>query len=123
MNPWAIVIALVAWAASVGGAFFYGQDVGQDREVAKRAEVQQAIQATREAAQQGAAQAIAKIKITNTTIQGEVRREIQTNTIYRDCRVPADGLRLANEALAGKRGPQPAGGGQLPRADTDGAGR
>lgn len=123
MNPWIIAGVCALWAASVGGAFFYGEGVGQDREIAKQASVNSAIQAAREAMQQTAAEAIAKIKPQNVTIRQETQREIRTNTVYADCKLPAGGLRLANEALTGKRSTQPAGGGQLPRADADGAGR
>lgn len=113
MNPWILLGVSMAWAATVGGAFFYGEDVGQAREVAKRAEVQEAIQAAREQAQQGAAEAIAKLRPVYTTIRQETEREIRTNTIYADCKLPAGGLHLANEALSGKR-TQPAGGGIVP---------
>lgn len=45
--------------------------------------------------------AIAGIRIENRTIYNETQREIQTNTVYRDCVLPADGVRLANQARAG----------------------
>jgi hypothetical protein len=121
MNPWAIVFALVAWGASVGGAFFYGQGVGKDSEVAAQARIGQAIIETREQAQQGAAEAISRIKVTNTTIHQEVQHEVRTERIYADCKLPAVGLRIANDALRGR--PFPAGGGELPRADADGGRR
>lgn len=114
-----IIIAVVVALASIAGAFFYGVSVGKDREAATQARIDKAITDTRQAAQQGAAEAISGIKITNTTIQNEVQREIQTNTIYRDCKLPADGLRLANDALKGKRS-IPAGSGVVPRTDTTG---
>ena len=88
---------------AVVGAFGYGVKVGADGELATQARVEQVRKAAEESAQLGAAAAIAKIKVTNTTIRGEVQREIQTNTVYRDCRLPADGVRLINEALTGKR--------------------
>ncbi|QOE32796.1 i-spanin [Achromobacter phage Mano] len=113
----AIIAALVAVCAVIG-AYAYGVSMGKDREAATQARIDKAMQDTREAAQQGAAQAIAQIKITNTTIRGEVQREIQTNTVYRDCRIPADGVRLINEAITGQR-PVTPGGGQLPRTGTD----
>lgn len=78
----------------------------QDREDRARQE-------TREAAQQGAASAIAALKPVNTTIVQKVQHEVQTNTVYRDCRVPADGVQLANQALTG-RSPEPASGDKLP---------
>lgn len=45
--------------------------------------------------------ALAGIRIENRTIYNETQREIQTNTVYRDCVLPADGVRLANQARAG----------------------
>lgn len=85
------------------GAFGYGVKVGADGELATQARVEEVRKAAEESAEQGAAAAIANIKVTNTTIRGEVQREIQTNTVYRDCRLPADGVRLINEALTGQR--------------------
>jgi len=113
VNLYAALGVLVAWGASAVGAFFYGQGVGADGVIAKQQAVDQAIQQTRDAAQQGAAAAIALLKPRNVTIRQETEREIQTNTVYRDCRLPADGVRLANEAITG-RVAEPAGGGSLP---------
>lgn len=113
------LIAAVAALGVVVGAFAYGVSVGKDSEVATQARIDKAMQDTREAAQQGAAKAIAQIKVTNTTIRGEVQREIQTNTVYRDCRVPADGLRIINDALKGQRTITP-GSGELSTTDSHG---
>lgn len=110
MSRYAIILA--AALGAIIGAFAYGVSVGKDSETATQARIDQATQATQEAAQQGAANAIAKIKITNTTIKGEVQREVQTNTIYRDCKLPTDGVRIINDALSGKR----SGSGELSRA-------
>lgn len=115
MNPYAVLGLVVAWGASVGGAFFYGQGVGADGVIAKQQAVDQAIQQTRAAAQQGAADAIAALKPVNKTIVQKTQREITENVVYRDCRVPAGGLQLANEAITG-RPAEPAGGGSLPGA-------
>lgn len=114
-----ILVAIAIALGAIVGAFAYGVHVGKDAETATQARIDKAVQDTREAANQAAADAIAKIKITNTTIRGEVQREIQTNTIYRDCKLPADGLRIANDALAGKQAIAP-GSGKLPRTDTTG---
>lgn len=67
-----------------------------------QAREERAREETRKAAQEGAAEAIAALKPINTTIVQKVQRELQTNTIYRDCRLPADGMRLANEAITGR---------------------
>jgi len=115
VNPWLILVVVLGWGASVGGAFFYGQDVGRDGEIAKQAAVDKAIEETRRAAQEGAANAIAKIKITNTTIRGKTETIVRENTVYRDCRHDPVGVLLINEALTGRA--EPAGGGELPGAD------
>lgn len=119
MIRYAITAALAV--GTVAGAFFYGQHTGVTTEKARQADVEQAITKTREAAQQAAAEAIAKIKPQNITIRQELEREIQTNTVYRDCRVPADGVRIINEAITGQ--PQPTGGGQLSTAGGNGSGK
>ena len=117
MTRYAVILAAVLGA--IIGAFAYGVSVGKDSEKATQARVDQATHDTREAAQQGAAKAIALIKVTNTTIRGEVQREIQTNTVYRDCRVPVDGLRIINDALKGQRSVS-LGSGQLSTPDSHG---
>jgi len=98
---------------AIGGAFGYGVKVGADGELATQARVEDVRKAAEESAQLAAAAAIAKIKVHNTTVKGEVQREIQTNTVYRDCRLPADGVRLINQALSGPG----ADNGKLPAAE------
>jgi uncharacterized protein (UPF0333 family) len=104
MNPYAILGAVVLWGASVAGSFFYGQAVGKDGEVAKQAAINQAIIDTRKAAQEGAANAIAQIKVTNTTIRGRTDTIIRNDPVYVDCRHSDIGVRNINEALTGKPG-------------------
>lgn len=118
MNPWLLLAVVLAWGASVGGAFFYGEGVGEAREKAGQKDRDDLVREVREAGQQGAAEAIAKLKPRNVTIRQEIAREIRENTVYRDCRVPADGVRLANEAITSRA--EPAGGSELPRAEPDG---
>lgn len=116
MNPYVIIAGLVLWGASAGGAFFYGVTVGTDKEVARQAKLDDVIQDIKTAAQEGAAVEIAKIKPQNVTIRQELEREIRTNTVYADCRVPGVGLRFINQALTGQQQAQPPGGGIVPRA-------
>lgn len=110
MNPWLLVAAGLA----CGAAFFYGQHVGEQGAEAQKAREERIAKVAYDAGQDGAAAAIAKLKPRNVTIQQELTREIQTNTIYRDCRVPAGGVRLVNEAITGRA--EPAGPGELPGA-------
>lgn len=121
MNPWFLLAVVVGWGASVGGAFLYGEAVGEARQKASMSDQADLVRETREAGQQGAADAIAKLKPRNVTIRQELEREIHTNTVYSDCRVPAAGVQIVNDALGGRA--QPAGGGELPRADTAAAAR
>lgn len=108
-------IAAVIWCVTLVGAFWYGNQVGGDREVAKQVKIDQVVAATREAAQQGAADAIAKNKPYNNYIKGRVETIVRENTVYRDCAHTPDGLRLINEALTGR--PVAPGGSVVPRVN------
>lgn len=116
MNPYAIIGAVILWGASIGGAFFYGQGIGKDSQIAKESGIKDAIAETRAAAQLGAADAIAKIKVRNTTIQGRVETIVRDSPVYRDCLHDPDGLRNINEALGGRS--RPASGGVVPGTDS-----
>lgn len=110
MNPYLIIAVLLAFAGVGAGGF----KLGKDYEYASQAREDQHIAEAVDAANAASAQAIAGLKIVNKTIQNEVRREVETNTIYRDCVIPANGVQLANQALAGAK---PADSGKLPKAD------
>jgi len=111
MNPYIIIACLLAVIGAGAGGF----KLGADHEQASQAREDQHIAQAVDAANAASAQAIASLKIVNKTIQNEVRREVETNTIYRDCVVPAGGVQLANQALAGAK---PADSSKLPKADT-----
>lgn len=123
LNPYVLLALLIGWGASITGAFVYGGNVREDHIRAEDSRTADAILEARNQAQLGAADAISQLRITNTTIHQEVQREIRTNTVYADCKLPAGGLRIANEALTGQRPAVPASGGQLPRADANGGRR
>lgn len=116
MNPYIILGAVVLWGASLAGTgvWFYGS--GQDSEKAKQSDIDKAVQATRDASQEAAAEAISKIEIKQQTIVQKVQHEVQTKPVYRDCVVPADGVRLLNDAISGKAEAGPAGGGAVQSA-------
>jgi F0F1-type ATP synthase membrane subunit c/vacuolar-type H+-ATPase subunit K len=115
MNPllkYGAAVAVVLGA--LYGAYRHGISVEQGRQASAELSRQQ----TKDDMQTVVAEAISNIKVTNTTVRAEVQHEIQTNTIYRDCKLPADGLRIANEALAGRIS-KPAGGSKLPAANAN----
>lgn len=117
VNLYVILGLVIAWGASLGGAFFYGENVGKDSEIAGQAKINKAVTDTRAAAQLGAADAIAQIKVTNTTVRGKTETIVRENVVYRDCRHAPDSVRAINSALAGTAA-EPAGGGVVPAPDT-----
>lgn len=112
MNPYLILTLAGVWLGSAGGSYVYGTGVGTAKEKARQADEQLVIDTTRQAAQEGAANAIAKIKVTNTTIQGKTETVVREHVVYRTCVHPPEQLRNINEALTGR--PQPPGDSQLP---------
>jgi len=116
MNPYVLLALVIGWGASIAGTGWYCIGVGEDKIIAKQASDDKIRQETREAAQQGAADAIAKLKPVNTTIRAKTETIVRENTVYRTCVNTPDGLRSINSALAGRIA-EPAGGEQLPKVD------
>jgi hypothetical protein len=114
LNPTVLLLALVGWLASAGGAFWYGTNVGEDHQVAIEAAIEKTVVATREAGQQGAAKAIAKIEVKNVTINRQLETTVRDNPVFRDCRSGDDSVRLYNSAIPGYA--EPASGGVVPAA-------
>ena len=116
MNPYVLLALVISWGASIAGTGWYCIGIGEDKIIAKQSSDDKIRQETREAAQQGAADAIAKLKPVNTTIRAKTETIVRENTVYRTCVNTPDGLRSINSALAG-RSAEPAGGEQLSKAD------
>lgn len=111
LNPslWLVAIGLLI------GSFLGGVSTGKKWEEGRHAIERNHISEAVDAANSAAAEAIANIKPKYTTIQSEVQREIRTNTVFADCKLPADSLRLVNQAInAGAIAPDS---GKLPAAD------
>ena len=111
MNPYLIIVALIAVMMSALGGF----KLGRDHEVAAQAREDQHIAQAVDAATNVAAEAISKLRPKYTTIQNEVQRETKTEVRYVDCRNTAGVMQQLNEAL--KPSTSPAGGRQLPNVD------
>lgn len=95
LSPSAWLIA----AAILIGAFSSGVSVGKRWEEGRQAVENNHVAEAVDAALSASAEAIAKLKVKNTTITNEVQHEIRTNTIYSDCKLTDRGLQLANQAL------------------------
>lgn len=111
MNPYLIIGFMLALAASGAGGFKLGMDHIKASEADNRALVAEAV----DAANNASAEAIAALKVKNTTITNEVQHEIRTNTIYTDCKPTPRGVQLANQALDPTA--VSAGDSKLPQAD------
>ncbi|CAB4134751.1 hypothetical protein UFOVP275_10 [uncultured Caudovirales phage] len=99
MNPYIIIACLVAILGAGAGGF----KLGADHEIAAKAREEKHVSEAVDAANIASAQAIAKIKVINTTVMNETQHEVQTNVVYRDCRHTPSGLRLVNEAITGSK--------------------
>lgn len=108
-NPWVLLGIVLLWIASGGWAYWQGVSDGETREIAKQSKIEEVTKAVQEAAQQGAADAIAKIEIKHTTVKQKFAAETVTHLMYRDCVHSPAGLRLVNEAITGKPDPTTAG--------------
>lgn len=116
INPYVILALVVAWGASVGGTAWWFYGAGQDAVVADQAQDEKVRQETLEAAQRGAAAAIAKIEVRHVKVVQPIEREIRENVVYRECRHSPEQLLRLNEAITGR----PAGDRELPGAGGDG---
>jgi len=96
MNPYIIIFALV----SLMGAGWGGFTLGVDHEKAIQVDRQDAIAEAVDAANNVWADKVASLKPTFTTIQNKVEKQIETNVVYRDCKVTEEVMRLVNEALS-----------------------
>ena len=107
------LIAGLSWAASIAASGYVAFGLGQDHEIAKQAKLSQIISEVRQAANEGAADAISKLKVENKTVYQRSDTVVREVPVYRDCKHDPRVFNDINEALTGK----PAGGGKLPAAD------
>lgn len=100
MNAWLVKGAAAVFAAAslVGVGYKFGRDAVIASQ-AKAAEERRALAAEIETR---VAQRIADIRVTRTTVQGEVREIIRENTVYRDCVLDDATRRLLDAARDGR---------------------
>ena len=96
INPWIIIAVLLAILSAGAGGF----KLGADHELAAQAREDKHVAKAVEAATAVSAQAISQIRPKYSTIQGQLIKEIQTNTVFKDCKLDGASLKLVNEALA-----------------------
>lgn len=93
-----LLLPLLAIIISVG-IFTSGLTIGIKWEEGKQAVAEKQLVAAVDAANKASAEAIANIKVTNKTIQNEVERRIEMNTIYKECKVDPETKALVDAAL------------------------
>lgn len=85
LNPWALLAGVVGFAALTGGVGYKSYRLGQDSITAKQAREDQIRMETLQIAQLAAAEEIAKISVTHTTIRQKAETVIRERIQYRDC--------------------------------------
>lgn len=97
MNPYPILACALLCAACGLGGYRHGVSVTEARhDAARLAEVEGHRYALTATAKAIAAMTPAQAKITE-----RVTHEVKTNTVYRDCVLPAAGVGLLNDAING----------------------
>lgn len=112
-NPWVILAAVLAFAGITGGMYLKGRSDGAAVVIAQQARDDQVRMETLQAAQLGAAEAIAAQKVTHTTINRKAETVIREHKVYVECVNPDDIVRLLDDARAGRAPSELAGGGLL----------
>lgn len=97
MSPYPILACLLLCAACGLGGYRHGVSVTKARhDAARLAEID-----GHHAALTATAKAIAAMTPAQAKITERVTHEVKTNTVYRDCVLPAAGVGLLNDAING----------------------
>jgi hypothetical protein len=114
-QPYAYFAIAAILATALGASYLKGREDGRDSEQAQLAREASLVAVTRAVALRSAAEAIAQIQVTHSTIRQAVEREIVEKPVYRDeCKHSDRVMQLINAALAGGVAPADS---QLPGAD------
>lgn len=114
-NPYILLAIALAWVGSIAATGYTAFGMGEDKCQAAESKAEKIAQSAFDKGQEGAAKAIADKMPVQTTIYQKATREIQTNTVYADCKHSASVLLDLNAALTGQRA-KPVSSGKLPPA-------
>ena len=112
---WRVLAIVGVIVAALGGTHIKAYQMGADHEVATQAREDAQIEKAVDAANATAAEAISKLKPKYTTTHNKLEKQLDKETVFRDCRLDATSMQLANQALAG--GAEAPSGGKLPEAN------
>jgi len=80
-NPWVIIVVI----ALMAGSAYLSWGLSHDHTIAQQRETEALIAVVKEQAELGAAEAIGKIDIKQTTIRQTVEHTVREVPVYRDC--------------------------------------
>ena len=109
-------VGLLSVALLTGGAYLQGRKDGRASEIAERQTIDEVARVSRESAQTAAAEAIAKITVTHTTIRQRAETITREVPVYRDCVNDPRVVGLLDTARANELPAQPAGDRSVPTA-------
>lgn len=109
LNPWLLLGIVIAVAAAFGG----GLRTGRSLEEARQARLEAAIRRASDAAQQRAAEEIAKLRVVHTTVRHQAEKVIRENVVYRECTTDPE-LRRLLDAARSNSAPESAGSRSVP---------
>lgn len=104
-SPWVILAAVLALAGIGGGAYFKGRQDGSNGVIARQVRDEKIRRDTEEAAMLGTANALANIKITQTTINRKVETITRDREVYVQCINADDVVGLLDAARQGSSRP------------------
>jgi hypothetical protein len=115
-SPWLILGASFVAVGAIGGSYVKGRSDGKAVIIAKQARDDQIRLETLQLAQLAAAEEIAKISVTHTTIQQKAQVVTREVPVYRDCANDERIVRMLDSARANQPEPVAPGGGELPQS-------
>lgn len=118
-SPWLILGASLVAVGAMSGAYVKGRSDGKAVIIAKQASDDQIRFETLQLAQLAAAEEIAKISETHTTIRQKTEVITREVPIYRDCLNDPRVVSLLDAARANQSAAVAPGGSELPRTGTD----
>lgn len=111
--PWLLLAALGVSGAAGFFGFRFGASYATNKYEAAAARDEHIQKVTFDAAQKGAAAAIATIHVNSTVVKQTLQKEVVDRPVYHDCSNTAVGMSLINSALLGTVWSVPAGDSQL----------
>lgn len=103
MNVYFAAAGLAVVLASYAGTFYMGAEYGDNRRAAREKSTQEIADDAASKAIGDGSKLLSSIVVQNKTVYQKAIHEIQTNTVYRDCRHDSGMLLTINEALTGRR--------------------